>query len=238
MSFMLSLKTDTRDIKKDLTAIRTEGLMPAVFYGPKQPSTPISVTMTEFKKVWKKAGESSVIILKNSDGSEHEVLIHDVDIHPVSGYPRHADFYVLEKGKKVKVSVPLNFIGVSPAVKEKAGILVKVLREIELEAEPKNLPHDITVDISSLIELSDIIQAKNLTLPAGVELKINPEDVVASIAIAKEEVEEVPTTIDMSAIEVEAKGKEIKEGEDAPTETKDKNEGQNKTEDKKQEKKS
>lgn len=188
--------------------------MPAVFYGPKQESTSITLDAKEFGKVWKKAGESSVIILKDTAGAEYETLIHEVDIHPLSGEPRHADFYVIEKGKKVEVSVQLTFSGVSPAVKDKGGILVKVHREIEIEAAPRDLPHDLIVDISKLVELTDVIKAKDLSLPKGVELKINPEEVVASISEAKEEVEEVPAAIDMSAIEVEAKGKEVKEGEE------------------------
>ncbi|MEN9524521.1 MAG: hypothetical protein RL536_590, partial [Candidatus Parcubacteria bacterium] len=129
----------------------------------------------------------------------------------------HADFYVIEKGKKVEVAVQLVFAGVSPAVKDKAGILVKVHREIEIEAAPRDLPHDIAVDISKLVELTDVIKAKDLVLPKSVELKINPEEVIASIAVAKEEVEEAPAAIDMSAIEVEAKGKEVKEGEEGAT---------------------
>lgn len=210
---MLSLTVEKRDSSGKLDALRRAGSMPAVFYGPKETSTPISVNAKEFGKVWKKAGESSVIILKEGN-SEHEALIHEVDIHPLSGEPRHADFYVIEKGKKVQVSVPLVFAGISPAVKDKAGILVKVHRELEIEAAPRDLPHDVSVDISKLVELTDVIKARDLVLPKGVELKVNPEEVIASIAEAKEEVEEAPATIDMSAIEVEAKGKEVKEGEE------------------------
>ncbi len=210
---MLSLTAEKRVSTDKLDALRKAGKIPAVFYGPKEVSTSVSLDAKEFAKVWKKAGESSVVILKDATGTEHETLIHEVDIHPLSGEVRHADFYVIEKGKKVEVSVPLTFAGISPAVKDKAGILVKVHREIEIEAAPRDLPHDLTVDISKLVELTDVIKAKDLTLPKGVELKINPEEVIASIAEAKEEVEEAPAAIDMSAIEVEKKGKEEVEGE-------------------------
>ena len=209
---MLSLTVEKRADLGKLEALRSAGKLPAVYYGPKEATTPISMSLVEFKKVWKKAGESSVIILK--DGSnEHEALIHEVDKHPLTGEPRHADFYVIEKGKKVTVHVPIIFAGVSPAVKDKGGILVKVHREVEVEAGARDLPHELTIDISKLVELSDVIHAKDIVLPAGVDLKINPEEVVASIAEAKEEVVEAPAAIDMSAIEVEAKGKEAKEGE-------------------------
>lgn len=239
MARMLSLAIEKRDMKVKADTIRKTGKIPAIFYGPKETSTPILLSIKEFKKIWKSAGESSVIILKDTSGNEYEALIHEIDVHPVTSEPRHADFYVIEKGKKVKVAVPLIFEGVSPAVKDKAGILVKVRRDIEIEAAPRDLPHDIKVDISKLIELTDVILAKDLPIPANVDLKINPDDVIASIALAKEEVEEAPAAIDMSAIEVEAKGKEVKEGEapaggTAPTPgTEAKSSGDKKTENKK-----
>lgn len=211
---MLSLTTEKRDLKVSPQNIRKTGKIPAVFYGPKEASTSISIDAKEFGKVWKKAGQSSVIILK--DGSEeHEVLIQEIDVHPLTGAPRHADFYVIEKGKKIEVSVTLNFTGIAPAVKDKGGILVKVHREVEIEAAPRDLPHELVVDISKLVEFTDVIHAKDIPLPTGVELKINPEEVVASIAEPKEEVEEAPTAPDLSTIEVsDAKGKEVKEGEE------------------------
>lgn len=214
---MLSLDIKKRDMKVGADNVRKSGSVPAVFYGPKETSTPIVVDTIQFKKTWKKAGSSSVIILKDEAGNEHESLIHEVDIHPLTDEPRHADFYVIEKGKKVKVAVPLVFEGVSPAVKDLAGILVKVRRDLDIEAAPRDLPQNIIVDISKLALLTDVILAKDLPVPAGVEIKIGGDEVIASIAVAKEEVEEAPTPIDVSAIEVEAKGKEAKEG-DAPAE--------------------
>jgi large subunit ribosomal protein L25 len=215
---MLSLDIKKRDMKVSADNVRKSGSIPAVFYGPKETSTPIVVDTIQFKKTWKKAGSSSVIILKDEAGNEHESLIHDVDIHPLTDEPRHADFYVIEKGKKVEVAVPLVFEGVSPAVKDLAGILVKVRRDLDIEAAPRDLPQSIIVDISKLALLTDVILAKDLPVPTGVEIKIPADEVIASIAVAREEVEEAPTPIDVSSIEVEAKGKEAKEGE-APAES-------------------
>lgn len=215
---MITLTVERRDSKTRVDNLREEGRMPAVFYGPKEKSTPISVSMVDFIKVYKKAGESSVIILK--DGThEHEALIHEMDVHPVTGTPRHADFYVIEKGKKVKVNIPLIFEGVSPAVKDKGAILIKVARELEVEAAPKDLPHELKIDISSLVEFSSTITAKDIKLPAGVTLVSGADEILASVAEAKEEVEEVKP-IDMSTIEVAKKGKEAKEGEEVVAEDK------------------
>ncbi len=203
---MYTLNVETRT--KDKT-----GTIPAVFYGPKQASTSVTISLAEFLKVWKKAGESAIITLKGL-GDEHEALIHDIDLHPVTGTPRHADFYVIEKGKKLQIDVPLVYEGISGAVKDLGGILVKVMHEVKIEALPKDLPRELKVDLSLLSALDSTIHAKDLVLPAGVTLLDLADEVVASIDVAREEVVEESTTIDMSAIEVEKKGKEPKEGEE------------------------
>ncbi|MES2436676.1 MAG: 50S ribosomal protein L25 [Patescibacteria group bacterium] len=205
---MLTLEFQKREPADTLHKVRSENNVPAVFYGPKEDSTPISIKQADFKKVWKEAGESSIIILKNGT-EEHEALIKEIDLHPVSGVVRHADFYVIEKGKKLQVTVQLEFIGISEMVKSGAGSLTKVLHEVEVEAMPKDLPHDLEVDISSLTTLDSQILASDIKLPAGVELITNPEEVVAAISAARDETEEeVVVALDPSKIELSVeKGK-------------------------------
>lgn len=212
---MTKLKVEMRDKSVKLDLLRKEGRLPAVFYGKKEASTPISVSKIDFLKAWKEAGESTVINLETPNGVV-ESLIHDVDFDPVTGNPRHADFYVFEKGHKVKIDIQLEFVGVSPAVKDLGGVLVKVMHEVKVEAMPKDLPHNIEVDISSLISFDSQILAKDLNLPNGVELIENGEEVVALVSAPREEKEEESKPIDLSAIEVEKKGKE--ETEEAPAE--------------------
>ncbi|MDO8594894.1 MAG: 50S ribosomal protein L25 [bacterium] len=214
----ISLQFEKRDPKVAPNTLRNSGKIPAVFYGRKQESTPITLSTKEFEKVWKKAGENTVVSLQG--GSEEvQALIHDVDKHPVTGEPRHADFYVFEKGQKLKIKVPIEFKGVSPAVKDLGAVLVKVIHSLEIEAEPKNLPQKLEIDISTLTAFGSIITAKEIKLPEGVMLVISPEDVIASVYEPKEEVvEEAP--VDLSTIEVMKKGKEPVEGEEgaAPAE--------------------
>jgi len=212
---MLTINIEKRDPKASLSAIRKAGKMPAVFYGKKEASTPIMLSYAVFEKTLKDAGESTILHL-TGDGVDVDVLIHDVDLDPVTDKPRHADFYAIEKGKKLEIEVPIEFIGVAPAVKDLGGILVKVMHEVEISALPKDLPQKLEVDISSLIAFDSIITAKDIKLPEGVELKVKLEDVVASVYEPKEEVVEV-APVDLSAIEVSKKGKEAKEGE-SPTE--------------------
>lgn len=211
---MLSLEIKPRKEVGNITKLRKDGLMPAVFYGKKEESTPVAVKLADFLKVWKEAGESAVVVLKKPDG-EIEALIHDVQLDPLTETPQHADFYVFEKGHKIEVSIPLEFTGTSPAVKDLGGILIKVLHELKIEAMPKDLPHEITVDISPLVNFESQILAKDIVLPAGVSLIQDPEEVVALVSEPKEEKEEEVAPVDLSTIEVEKKGKKEEEGEGA-----------------------
>ncbi|MDP2704842.1 MAG: 50S ribosomal protein L25 [Patescibacteria group bacterium] len=214
---MLTLEAQKRNIKTDKNeTLREKGFIPAVLYGKKTPSTPITLSQKQFLSIWKDAGESTVVSVKTPEG-EFEALIHDIDIDPVTDLPRHADFYVFEKGKKIDVDVPLEFVGTSTAVKELGGVLVKVLYEVHIEALPKDLPHSIEVDISSLSNFGSQITAKDIVLPAGVTLQENPEEVIVLVDEPKEEVIE-ETPMDISEIEVEKKGKEAKEGEEEAVE--------------------
>ena len=212
MKSEITLGVEPRDAKTNVVLLRKAGKMPAVYYGRKQASTPVTVSAVEFSKVLKKAGESSVVTLKTKEGVL-DSLIYDVDRDPVTGALRHADFYVFEKGQKIKVKIPVEFSGVSPAVKELGAVLVKVLREVEIEAAPKDLPRVLIVDISKLVAFDSQVLAKDIILPEGVTLIAKQDEVVASVYEPKEEVVEA-APVDLSAIEVEKKGKEPVEGEE------------------------
>jgi large subunit ribosomal protein L25 len=208
---MLTIAAKKRDIKINLDTLRKGGELPAVFYGAGKASTPISVSNLEFKKVWRQAGESSAVVVKTPDG-DVDVLIHEVQMDPVRDEPIHVDFLAIDMTKKIKVNVPLEFVGVSAAVKSGTGNLVKVLHEIEIEALPKDLPHNLEVDISKLATLQDNIAVSDIKLPAGVEAITAGTDIVASVVEQVEEKEEVAAPVDLSAIEVEKKGKKEEEG--------------------------
>ena len=208
---MITLKVEKRDLKENLGEIRKAGKMPAVYYGKMEKSTPIQLPYAIFEKTLKEAGESTILHLDGKD-IDVDVLIKDVDLDPVTDKPRHADFYAIEKGKKLEIKIPLEFVGIAPAVKDLGGILVKVMHEVEISALPKDLPHKLEVDISGLNTFDSIVTAASIKLPEGVMLKIKPEEVVASVYEPKEEVVEV-APVDLSAIEVAKKGKEAKEGE-------------------------
>jgi len=209
---MTTLKVQQREKKQDVKILREEGSMPAVLYGPKEDTFPITISMKDFGKVLKEAGESTVITLETPKGKKN-AIIHAVQFDPVRSTPIHADFYIIEEGKEVEVNVPLEFVGVSIAVKELGGTLVKVVHELPIKGKPADLPHSIDVDISTLTDLDSNISAEKVVLPKGIVLTINGEEIIASISVAKEEEEEAVESSDIADIEVEQKGKKEDEEE-------------------------
>lgn len=211
----MQLTVEKRDTSKKAAHIRREGFVPAVIYGRSEESTPISVSRRDFEKLYKTAGSSTVITLTGL-GSDKDALIQDVEFHAVSGEPLHADFYAIEKGQTVTVSVPLEFDGVSPAVKDLGGILTKVMHELEMEVQPKDLPQAINVDISALKTLEDKIFVGDLKLPSSAKISIPMDEVVAMVSVAKEETED-STPMDLSSIETSVE--RGKKEEEAPADT-------------------
>lgn len=204
---MLTLSVENRP-KTKAHVLRRSGKLPAVVYGGHQESTALALDARAFEKVLRDAGEATIVTLSGL-GADLPVLIHAVDLDPLTNRPRHVDFYAITKGEKVEVAIPLEYVGESPAVRAGAN-LVTVIREIEVEADPMSLPQHIEVDISVLTAVDDQIRASDLKLPAGVSLVGDPEEVVALIQVVAEESEEAPSG-DIADIEVEKKGKEDEE---------------------------
>ena len=202
---MLTLPVEKRASSTlTLSAIRASGRIPAVVYGGHHASETITVDVKAFAKVLREAGEATIVSLSGL-GAALPTLIHEVSYDPVTSTPLHVDFYAVTKGEKVEVAIPLSYIGESAAVAAGAN-LVKVMHEIDVKADPMNLPHTIEVDLSALKEMNDQIHAKDLVLPAGIELVNEAEDVVALVQAVVEEKEAAP--VDISSVQVEKKGKE------------------------------
>ena len=214
---MFAIKAKKRDESVKLDALRKGGEIPGVFYGAGKNATSISVSKIEFKKIWREAGESSTVKIEilgeNKEKENVDVLIHEVQVDPVTDEPIHVDFLAIDMKKKIRVNVPIAFEGISNAVKSGIGNLVKVLHEVEIEALPSDLPHNLIADISKLETLQDQVFISDLKLPTGIIVINNPSEVVASIIEQVEEKEEAVAPVDLSAIEVEKKGKKEEEGE-------------------------
>jgi large subunit ribosomal protein L25 len=219
---MLNLSVKLRKAtKKKVKALRNKGVIPAVLYGPKTKNTLLEVDEKEFEKIFKEAGESSLISLE-IEGEKPTVrtqkkvivLIHEITRQPLTGRPTHIDFYQPALDKEIEARVALVFEGEAPAAKELGGTLVKNFSEIEIKTLPQNLPKEIKVDVSVLKTFEDNILIKDLTIPPEVKvLRKHPEEIVASVTPPVKVEEELEKPIEEKVEEVEKVEKKKKEEE-------------------------
>lgn len=199
---------------------RKQGLIPAVLYGHKIKNLLLLVKLADFKKILKETGETVLLKLKiadlakEKDKGERVVLIHGIARDPVSDEFIHADFYQVKMDQSIKTKVPLVFVGQSFIVDKEGGVLIKNIHEVEVEALPLDLPHEIEADISVLKNFEDQIRIKDLKIPPRIKITAGPEEIVVLVAHPRTEaeleaLEKAPAEIG----EVEVIGKEKKEEE-------------------------
>jgi len=201
---MLTLSARIRkDLGKRAKILRKKGILPGVLYGPKmKTAAPIEINLKEFEKIYKAAGESSLISLE-VDKKKFLVLIHEVARDPLTDKLFHIDFYQPSLEKEVTVTLPLVFEGEALAVKDSGGTLVKNISEIEVKAFLQNLPHEIKVNIENLKTFADNIKILDLKLPEGVKVQRAAGEIVAHVLAPVKVEEELVKPIEEKVEEVE-----------------------------------
>ncbi len=182
--------------------LRKEGKIPAVIYGHNKP-VHISVSATEFDSKFHVVSENTLITI-NVDSKEYEVLVKDSQENMMKGQITHLDFFEVERGKVLKTRIPVILTGTSVGVKE-GGLLEQRLHEIDIECFPKDIPLNITIDITEL-QLGASIHVSDLEVSDAVKILNFMEQSVVSVTTVK--AEEEP--------EVD---EELEEGEEAEAET-------------------
>lgn len=167
---------------KKVKTLRKQGLLPANVYGKNIKSLAVQLPLKEFSQVFKEIGETGLAEL-NVSGEDRmrPVLIHNVQMDPITSQPLHTDFFQVDLKEKVTTMVPLEIVGEAQAIKDKKGVLLQTLNEVEVEALPTDLPEKIEVDVSSLSEVDQEIKAASLKIPAGVKVLTGGDLVVCKI---------------------------------------------------------
>ena len=169
-------------------ALRSSGYIPAVLYGKGQEAISLQVPVKDFHKAFKEAGESTLVYVHVGKDT-YPTIIHDVAKDPVKDHIIHADFYKVSLTEKIKTKVPVVFVGESPAVKDLAGIFVRNVNELEVEALPQNLPHEISIDISALKNFGDQVLVKDINLGPDVRIEADTDTILATIQEPKSQEE-------------------------------------------------
>lgn len=201
-----------KETGRKLPELKDSGRIPAVIYGNKVKNLLLDVDYKDFQKVLSQAGESSLIELEiEGDKEKRAVLVHELQKDPVSDKFIHIDFFQASLTEEVEVEVPLVVEGVSLAVKDLGGTLVKNMSEITVKALAHNLPHEIKVSISNLNTFEDHILVKDLPLGANVRAMAKPDEIVVSVAPPEDVEAELAKEIEEKVEDVEKVEKEKKE---------------------------
>jgi len=157
-------------------------------------------------------GRNTIFTLEVEGVGASEVMFHDRQIDPVRGRLVHADFKRLVKGQKIEATVPLRLVGEAIGVREQAGVLEQIVRNIDIRCEPRDIPEALEVDVTNLA-VHDVLHVSDIPHPAAVEILEEPDTVIATIGIVKEEPVAVAPVEGEAPVEPEVIGKGKKEEE-------------------------
>lgn len=213
MTHVVELEAKVRDITgKTSHRLAADGLVPAVLYGPKIETRSLSVDKREFDRLMQTAtvGATLVELTVEGDDKSLDVIIKEVKRDELKGFVKHIDFWAVDMKQAMQTSVAITFVGSSEGERA-GGTLMHSLREVRIEANPKDLPEHIEADISAL-NIGDSLTVADLVAPKGVTILEEPDTVLASVVAPMAE-EEIETTAAESA-EVPEVGKESAESEE------------------------
>ena len=204
--------------KNDARRARVDGQVPVTIYGGNIEAVAALVPLRELAAILRSDSGRNTIFTVDVEGVEAtEVMFADRQIDPVRSRLVHADFKRLVKGEKIEATVPLRLVGEPIGVREQAGILEQIIREVEIRCEPRDIPEHLDVDVTNL-GVHEVLHVSDIPTSEGVEILTGADTVIATVGVVKEEPVEVVAPVEGEAPaepEVIGKGKKEEEGEAA-----------------------
>ncbi len=194
--------------------LRRTGKIPAVLYGNREEAIPVAINPKELSAILhSKSGQNTIFNLAFQDSASASVMLRDWQLDPIRGNLLHADLVRIAMDETLEVSVPIVAVGESKGVKLQGGIFEFVLREVEVECLPSDIPEQIVIDISNL-EIGSNVRVSDLQVASKIKILSEPDFVVAHVISPKEEKVAEPAVEAVAAAEPELikKGK-VSEGE-------------------------
>jgi len=204
--------------KNDSRRVRRKGQVPVTMYGGGVDAVTALAELRDLAAILRSDTGRNTIFTLDVEGVEAtEVMFADRQIHPVKMRLIHADFKRLVKGEKIEATVPLRLVGEPIGVREQAGMLEQIVREVEIRCEPREIPEALEVDVTNL-EVHHVLHVSDIPLPAGIEILEAPDVVIATVGVIKEEPVEVAPVEGEATTEPEVIGKGKKEDEEGSAE--------------------
>ncbi len=201
---------------KHVKQLRQHGRLPGVVYGHGEPSTSVSVDAHALEQLRRHSGPNALVDLSVDGKKAQPVLIHGVQVHPVTRRPLHVDLFLVRMTEELIVDVPLVATGESTAVTLLGGTLLHPSESVKVKALPDHLPQSIEYPVDALVDFDGAIHVRDLTIPDDVTLMTDGDEIIAKVQPPRVEVEEVPVVAEGEEAEGEgAEAGEAGEGADA-----------------------
>lgn len=218
----LKVKLRDRIGKEYVKKLRKNGVLPAVLYGPHlKKSLSLQIDIKELRSFLSQSDKAKIITLEITDqktDKQHNVIIKDSQWDLIKGDLQHLDFYAVTRGETVTTTVPISFVGKSQGEKI-GGIVEHLVRELEIECLPKDLPSVIEVDVAPL-GLGDSLSVGDIKVPSDIKVLTHPQELVVSLVLPVKEEVKVEEKEAAEEVEVVGKEKEIEEAEEEETQKK------------------
>ena len=201
--------------KNDSRRARRNGQVPVTIYGGTGEAVTALATLSDLAAILRSdTGRNTIFTVEIEGGEATEVMFAERQIDPVRSRLVHADFKRLVKGQKIEATVPLRLVGEPIGVREEAGVLEQIIREIEIRCQPRDIPEHLDVDVTNL-GVHQVLHVSDIPATADVEILTEPDTVIATVSVVKEEVVEVAPVEGEAPAEPEVigKGKKEEEGE-------------------------
>jgi large subunit ribosomal protein L25 len=206
-----TLAADHREVTgKAVARLRRDGKLPAVVYGNGVESANVTVDAHDFELLRRRSGPNTLVDLAVDGRKSRPVLVHGVQLHPVTRRPLHVDLFLVRMTEELTVDVPLVPTGTAPAIELNGGTLLHVTESVRVRALPDHLPQSIEYAIESLVDFESVIHVGDLTIPADATLLADAGEIVAKVLPPRVEVEEAPVVAEGAEAE---EGAEVAEAE-------------------------
>jgi large subunit ribosomal protein L25 len=194
-----TLAAESREVLgKKVAGMRRGGRLPAVVFGHGTESLPVSVDTHDFELLRRRIAGSTLVDLSVDGGKAAPILIHGVQISPITRRPLHVELFLVRMTEEITMDIPIVTVGVAPAVEGLGGTLLQALESVKVRALPADLPERFEISVDGLVEFESMIHVRDLVVPADVTLLTDGDEMIARVMPPRVEVVEVA---EVSAVE-------------------------------------
>jgi large subunit ribosomal protein L25 len=193
----MEINVDARSVTgKHTRRLRASGIVPGVVFGKKAGSVAVQLDAKALDQLYRQAGRTSIVKVSVDGAAPTSAVIKSLQRHPLSGRVLHVDFFAPDLTQEMTVDVPIVFSGEAPAIEATGGFLDTAISTLHVKALPSDLPHELTVDLTPLVDLESAIHVRDIPIDGNVTILNDPDEIVARVLPPRVEEEPEPVVVE------------------------------------------